>query len=173
MLKEYFFRAVQHVLGSFIFDAPMLSVIKIKIIGLFIEVGDNSYIAHRSILVKSHNPPNAKLVIGKNVGIEHECYIDYSGGVTIGNDVWISEGAFITSHNHKIVTQELKKKQEIIFSDLIIGDDAWLGARCMILPNVKSIGKGAVIGAGAIVTKNVDDWAIVVGNPAKTIGYRK
>lgn len=173
MLKEYFFRAIQHILGSFIFDAPVLSVFKSKVIGLFVAIGKSSYIAHRTMLVKSHNPPNPKLVIGKNVGIEHECFIDYSGGVTIGDNVWVSEGAFIASHNHKIVTQQLKKEQEIVFSDLVIGDDAWLGARCMILPNVKFIGKGAVVGAGSIVTKNVEDWAIVVGNPAKVIGYRK
>jgi len=50
-----------------------------------------------------------------------------------------------------------------------IGDDAWIGAGAVILPNVR-IGKCAVIGAGSVVTKNVDDYAIMAGNPARKIG---
>ena len=53
-----------------------------------------------------------------------------------------------------------------------IGNDVWIGMRSIIMPGVK-IGNGAVIGAGAIVTKNVPDYAIVGGVPAKIIKYRK
>ena len=52
---------------------------------------------------------------------------------------------------------------------LIIGHDAWIGSRAIILPGCKRIGIGAVVGAGAIVTKNVPDFAIVGGNPAKNL----
>lgn len=58
-------------------------------------------------------------------------------------------------------------------SELIICDDVWIGTRVTILGNVKTIGKGAIIAAGAVVTKPVPDYAIVGGNPAKIIKYRR
>jgi maltose O-acetyltransferase len=55
---------------------------------------------------------------------------------------------------------------------LQIDDDVWIGARAMILPGCKHIGKGVIIGAGSVVTKDIPDYAIVGGNPARVIKYR-
>ena len=64
-------------------------------------------------------------------------------------------------------------REELISrSELTIGNDVWVGQNAVILPNVKRIGDGAVIGAGAVVTKDVPDFAVVVGNPAKIVKYR-
>jgi virginiamycin A acetyltransferase len=57
-------------------------------------------------------------------------------------------------------------------NQLCIGNDVWVGYGAIILPNVASIGDGAVIGAGSVVTKDVPDFAVVVGNPAKIVRYR-
>jgi acetyltransferase-like isoleucine patch superfamily enzyme len=111
--------------------------------------------------------------MGENSSIENNCHIDYSGGIQIGNDVWIFEYVFITTHEHIVKRKDVKKTQEINFINLVIEDDAWIGAKSIILPKVNRIGKGAVIGTGSIVTKNVDEYSIVAGNPAKVIGYRK
>lgn len=59
-----------------------------------------------------------------------------------------------------------------IRTKLIVGNDVWIGANAIILPNVTEIGDGAIVGAGSIVTKNVPEYAIVGGNPAKLIRYR-
>lgn len=56
---------------------------------------------------------------------------------------------------------------------LHIAGDVWIGARAIILPGCKRIGHGAIVGAGSVVTKDVPDWAIVGGNPAKIIKMRK
>jgi len=64
------------------------------------------------------------------------------------------------------------QEELITRSELVIGNDVWVGQNAIILPNVQRIGDGAVIGAGAVVTKDVPDFAIVVGNPAKIIKYR-
>jgi virginiamycin A acetyltransferase len=64
-------------------------------------------------------------------------------------------------------------RKELIFrSEIVIGNDVWIGQNAIILPTVRRIGDGAVIGAGAIVTKDVPDFAIVLGNPAKVVKYR-
>ena len=55
--------------------------------------------------------------------------------------------------------------------DVVIGDRVWIGYRAIILPGV-TIGEGAVVGAGALVTKDVEPYVIVVGNPARKIGER-
>ena len=55
---------------------------------------------------------------------------------------------------------------------LFIDDDVWIGARVIVLPGCRHIGKGVIIGAGSVVTKNVPDYAIIGGNPAKVIRFR-
>jgi acetyltransferase-like isoleucine patch superfamily enzyme len=64
------------------------------------------------------------------------------------------------------------EKEMIPRNTLKIGNDVWLGYNSVILPGVETIGDGAVIGAGAIVTKNVPDFGVVVGNPARVVRYR-
>jgi virginiamycin A acetyltransferase len=64
------------------------------------------------------------------------------------------------------------REELITRSELVIGNDVWVGQNAIILHSVKRIGDGAVIGAGAVVTKDVPDFAIVVGNPAKIVKYR-
>lgn len=73
-------------------------------------------------------------------------------------------GNFINECDEKLICHEKNKK-------VIIGNDVWIGTNAIILPNV-TVGNGAVIGAGAIVTKDVPDYAIVVGVPAKVLKYR-
>lgn len=172
MLKEYVRRFVQHLLGSFLFDAPGLVQCKMFVLRRFFDIGPNSYLSYRAMLVSPHSTRHAHFSMGRNVGVEHDCELDYSGGLKIGDDVWISEGVFIATHGHRIKTRALKKEQPVDFSGLTIGNDAWLGARAVILPSVSRIGTGAVIGACCVVTKDVEDWAVVVGNPARVIGYR-
>ncbi len=63
-------------------------------------------------------------------------------------------------------------ENKIRSTDLVIGNDVWFGHNSIVLPSVKNIGDGAVIGAGSVVTKDVPDFAIVGGNPARIIRYR-
>lgn len=64
------------------------------------------------------------------------------------------------------------REEKIPRNRLEVGNDVWVGHNVLIMPNVKRIGDGAAIGAGAIVTKDVPDFAVVAGNPAKIIKYR-
>ncbi len=173
MLKEYLIRTVQHLLGSFIFDAPILASFKSAVLRSFFEIGERTFVSYNTLFVAPHSRGKAFLRLGNDVAIEHSCFIDYSGGVSIEDHVWISEGVFIGTHGHRIRSKQLKKTQPIEFTPLVVCEDAWLGAGSVVLDRVSRIGRGAIVGAGSVVTKDVEDWAIVVGNPARVIGHRE
>lgn len=79
----------------------------------------------------------------------------------------------ILTHTHRIDRTDIPMGQQgSMVSEVVIGDDVWIGMRAIILPGVR-IGSGAVIGAGAVVTKDVPDYAVVGGVPARVIRYRK
>ena len=93
--------------------------------------------------------------------------------IIIGNDVVMGPDVVIMSSSHAFddLNQPINKQGSLPVRSVIIGNDVWIGTRVIILPGV-SVGNKAVIGAGAVVTKNVPDLAIVAGNPAKVIRYR-
>ena len=173
MIKEIIKRGLQMVFGHFIFDAPGLIQIRLAILKCFFSVGKKCIIAHNVIFTQPDGLKGGKLVLGNRVEISPHVEIDYSGCIIIEEDVWISQGVIVETHSHEVRTKSLKYDHSIMTSPLIIKKDAWLGARAFISPKVNYIGIGAVIGAGAIVTKNVPDWAIVAGVPATIIGYRE
>ena len=85
------------------------------------------------------------------------------GGITIGDDVLIAANAQIISNNH-----DPYDRQILLCKPVAIEKGAWIGAGATILPGV-TIGMYAIVGAGAIVTKDVPDYAVVVGIPAKVV----
>ena len=117
--------------------------------------------------------PGKNLVIGDDVDLALNVLIDTSGGVTIGDRALIGCGVKIFSGNHgippnhgKIFSAGYSKKAAVL-----IGKDVWLGANVIVLPG-RTIGEGAVVGAGSVVTKDVPAFTIVAGNPAKFVRVR-
>lgn len=113
--------------------------------------------------------------IGDNVQINDYVHIGAVGSVTIGNNVLMASKIYISDHNHG--SYDLNKsdhpgidpiKRSPIVKPVVIEDNVWIGEASCILPGVR-IGKGSVIGASAVVTKNVPPYSIAVGNPAKVI----
>lgn len=110
--------------------------------------------------------------LGNQVNIAQNCLIGGAGGVEIGNFVMIGPNSCIVSSNHgfsKGGIPMLRQKQTL--SPINIKDDVWLGANVVVLPGI-TIGQGAIIGAGSVVTKNVEPYTIVAGNPARTLKKR-
>lgn len=108
-----------------------------------------------------------QIVIGENTIVNRECVLDGRSGLFIGKNVNISPKVEIYSMGHDVNSPSFEAKGESVY----IEDYVWLGTRCMIMPGV-SIGKGAFVMPGAIVTKNVSPYAIVAGIPARQIGRR-
>lgn len=114
---------------------------------------------------------SSKLSIEDNSGIGKDSVI--SGKTIIGKNVLMGPECIIYTRNHKfenadkrIIDQGYNKEKSVV-----IGDDVWIGARVIILPGRK-IGNGAVIGAASVVTKDIPEYAVVGGNPAKILKYR-
>ena len=108
--------------------------------------------------------------IGDHSGLGVNAWI---GLVTIGKDVMMGPETMIISinHNYTDLNIPIRLQGSISPKRVVIDDDVWIGARVIILPG-RHIGRGAVIASGSVVTKDVPDYAIVGGNPAKIIRYR-
>ena len=111
--------------------------------------------------------------IGNNVSINPMTYIQGRGGIKIGNDVSIGHHVTIMSSDHIYDDLETPiKDQGIQVKEVVIENGVWVGAKASILMGVH-IGQGAIIAAGAVVTHDVESFAIVGGVPAKLIRSRK
>lgn len=108
--------------------------------------------------------------IGEDSHIAPFAHIWGQGGVTIGDRVLIASHVAITSLTHDYNHAQIRYAP-IIAKPINILDDVWIGAHSVIMPGV-TLGKGCVVGAGSVVTKDVPSMAIVVGSPAKILKYR-
>ena len=113
--------------------------------------------------------------IGKKVGFGKYAEIDYTGGLTIGNGVDIAERAIVFTHGHdgygiKTDDEIISMKTRAYCAPLVIEDNVFIAAQCIIMPGVGRIGENSIISAGSVVTKPVPPNTIVAGNPAKNVG---
>lgn len=120
-----------------------------------------------TILMKCSFDCSGGLSIGNHSVINSRCRIDPRGGIKIGNSVSISSDTTILTADHDIQSLRFTGRNRPV----IIEDYVFIGTRAMILPGV-TIHKGAVVAAGAIVTKDVEEYLIVAGIPAEQIGKR-
>ena len=112
------------------------------------------------------------ITVHDNVGINKFTYLDGNGGLEIGSDTLLSPGVQCLSGNHIFDDPDVPiKYQGTAYGKVTIGEDCWLGTNAILLPGV-TIGRGAVIGAGAVVTKDIPDYGIALGVPAKVVGHR-
>jgi maltose O-acetyltransferase len=114
-----------------------------------------------------------QIELGNHVGFNYGCYVNGFGGLVIGDYSNVGPGSMIHTANHlnddlsrPFVGQGWRKQP------VTIGADVWIGMGCVILPGV-TIGDHAVVGAGSVVTKDIEPYAIAVGNPAKPIKSRR
>jgi len=135
-----------------------------------VEIGSNVYIGHQTILKGYHD---ARMVIGDGTWIGQQCFLHAGGGLTIGYDVGIGPGVRILTSAHRL--DEMDKPilhAAVTFKPVVILDGSDIGVGAILLPGAR-IGRGSQVGAGAVVTGEVDDYAIVAGIPARTIGSRR
>lgn len=136
-----------------------------------IEIGENVYIGHNTFLKGYYKN---SMLIGNHTWIGQQCFLHSAGGLQIGRAVGIGPQVIILTSQHKdIANKEMPVYLSALkFSKVVIKDRCDIGAGAVILPGVK-IGEGAIIGAGAVVTKDISPYEIWVGNPARFLKKRK
>lgn len=143
------------------FPSQTVRVMFLKFMGANIAKGTSVYGGS-----EFRNPAGLTIGIGSSIG--HRALLDARKGLAIGKYVTLATEVMIWSLQHDYNDLNFSS----IGGPVVIEDYAWLGSRCMILPNI-IIGEGAVVAAGAVVTKDVAPYTIVGGIPAKIIANRK
>lgn len=140
-----------------------------------ITIGNNFSIGRNSIIECTGviRELGEELIIEENVGIAANTFIAVRGKVIIRKNTIIGPGVSIHAENHKFEDINTPiRLQGASRKGIEIGEDCWIGSKVVILDGVK-IGNHAIIAAGAVVTKDIPDYAIVGGVPAKVIKMRK
>jgi maltose O-acetyltransferase len=132
-----------------------------------IQIGKGSTIHMHA---RFYNPVN--IIIGEDSIIGEGIVLDGREKLVIGDHVDIASDVMIYNAEHNIHTEHFAAVEAVQKAATVIHDYVFIGPRAIILPGVE-IGQGAVIGAGAVVTKSVKPYEIVGGVPAKVIGERK
>lgn len=122
--------------------------------------------------VKINRPQN--VYIGDNTYVNGGMlFTSENSKIKIGNNCLLSYNICLRTYSHNYIDKKvLINKQGEFEKNIIIEDDVWVGYGAQIMPGV-TLHKGCVIGAGAIVTKDIDEYAVAVGCPARIIKYRK
>ena len=134
----------------------------------FKRCGSNVRLSRGGILIR---PKEVEL--GSNIYIGPRFYIS-AWELTVGNNVMIGPNLILESDNHiydKVGQTMFDNRSSRNIKKITIKDDVWIGANVVILPGV-TIGEGTVIGAGSVVTKDMPDYSICVGNPCRKIKSR-
>jgi acetyltransferase-like isoleucine patch superfamily enzyme len=134
-----------------------------------VELGANVYVGHQTILKGYHA---ARMRIGDGTWIGQQCFFHSGGGLTIGANVGIGPGVRILTSAHREAGRQTPiLHSPIDFAPVVIEDDADIGIGAIVLPGV-TIGRGAQIGAGAVVAESVPPYAVAAGVPARVLRQR-
>jgi acetyltransferase-like isoleucine patch superfamily enzyme len=134
-----------------------------------IEVGDDVYVGHQAILKGYYLN---RMIVGSGTWIGQQAFLHSAGGLTIGRNVGIGPGVRIITSSH---AEEARGTpilhSRITLAPVVIEDDADLGVGAIVLPGV-TVGRGAQVGAGAVVAEDVAPYAVVAGVPARFLRWR-
>ena len=113
-----------------------------------------------------------RIELGNGVGFNYGCYVNGYGGLTIGDDAMFGPYSMVHTANHhyddreRPVTEQGWREQPVQ-----IGPRVWIGMGAIVLPGVR-VAEGAIVGAGAVVTHDVEPYTVVAGNPARPVKER-
>lgn len=127
------------------------------------KLGERTVFMNVAINGKSKN-----LLVGSDSYFGYKVDLSTHGLIEVGSKVVINDNVVILTATHDLADAQWK----IIKKNVRIGDNAWIATNSLIMPGV-NIGEGAVVGAGSVVREDIPSGGIVIGNPARIVGYRK
>lgn len=114
-----------------------------------------------------------RIAIGNQTYLPNRSVFDGRGGLTIGDQCLIGFESIVLTSSHESVDHSVAVRDQGMYeAPVVIGDDVWLGCRVVVLPGV-TIGSHAIIGAGSVVTRDIPDYAVAGGTPARVIKDRR
>lgn len=147
---------------------PLSNYLRFSVLKFFCKKIKSTYISDGVTIWFPHG-----VSIGRKSSLNQGCNLYGLGGIEIGDNVRIACYTTIYSADHDFSDPDLPvNRQGYTLGRVVIEDDVWIGARVAVNKAVR-IGKGAVIGSGSVVTKDIPPYAVAVGTPAKVIKYRK
>jgi acetyltransferase-like isoleucine patch superfamily enzyme len=133
-----------------------------------IEIEDDVWLSRGSYLVAGE----ARIAIGPSTYVGHRCLMYGHAGIEIGRDVLLANDVQLICGNHTFARRDVPiRAQPPEGAPIVVGDDVWLGASTIVLGGV-TIGRGCVVGAGAVVTRSLPPYSIARGVPAQVVGVR-
>ncbi len=142
--------------------------------GAHLVLGDGAYVGDRCVLEVNVGSA-ARVSVGRDTWISHDCHIASRGAVFIGDQVLLGEFVSLrdTTHSYADPAVPVRRQQDSVGS-IVIEDDVWIGRGTLVLgrPAGTVIGRGAVIGANSVVSHSVPPFAVVAGAPARLIRMR-
>lgn len=138
-----------------------------------IAIGEGVFVgAGAWLLALNPEERSVSLTIGDRTSVSGYCVISAATGVTLGRGVLLARGVYISdhSHGHADASRPILEQGITAVAPIVIGDGAWLGENVVVCPGVR-IGRGAVIGANAVVRDDVPDRCLAVGVPAKVVRH--
>ena len=119
------------------------------------------------------NANRGRVTVGSRSWLGPFCLVYGNGGVTIGSNVLVAGHTSINTVSHSADRCDVPiNDQPVVIDPVIIEDDVWIGLNAVVLQGV-TIGRGSIVGAGAVVNRSIPPWSVAVGVPARVIGRRK
>lgn len=152
------------------------------------RIGTGSYISPRAVLQEHAHiavgqrtmvgrhvelvPQGGFITIGSDCSLNNYVVLYGAGGITVHDGCRIATGVVIVAFNHEFgdLTRPIHR-QPITARGIVVESDVWIGARAILLDGV-TVGRGSVIGAGSVVTRDVPEYSVVAGNPARVVRHR-
>jgi len=133
-----------------------------------IELQDDVWLSRGSLIVAGR----AEVLIGPQTYVGHRCLLYGHNGIRVGRDVLLANDVQLICGNHTFSRRDIPiRAQPPKGSPIVIEDDVWLGASAIVLGGV-TVGRGCVVGAGAVVTRSLPPYSIARGVPAQIVGVR-
>lgn len=134
-----------------------------------IVLGDDVWLSRGCYVVAYQN---AEVRIAEQAYIGHRCLLYGHGGIQVGRDVLMANDVQLICGNHTFARRDVPiRAQPTVERPIVIEDDVWLGASAIVLGGV-TVGRGSVVGAGAVVTRDLPPYSIARGVPAQVVGVR-